>query len=203
MSTVSGPRPGSRRLRRAWQAAWRCRSTIRGCTAHFRRKRSRSGGCAACTTSCRACRRAERSPCSRSASADQGEPLSSEDMGLLSAVGSHVATALENGRLYRQLQLKAGELQRLQEFNENIVESLDDGLVVEDLDGRVVRWNRALARDLRPVRQPTPAATARRGVRRAVCRGAARRAARAPGGASLYRVPLAGRAAQGRRAACA
>src|SRR5262245_12116839 len=53
----------------------------------------------------------------------QGEPLSSEDMGLLSAVGSHVATALENGRLYRQLQLKAGELQRLQEFNENIVES--------------------------------------------------------------------------------
>ena len=81
----------------------------------------------------------------------QGEPLSSEDMGLLSAVGSHVATALENGRLYRQLQLKAGELQRLQEFNENIVESLDNGLVVEDLDGRVVRWNRALARHLRTV----------------------------------------------------
>ena len=70
----------------------------------------------------------------------QGEPLSSEDMALLSAVGSHVAVALENGRLYRQLQLKAGELQRLQEFNENIVESLDDGLVVEDLDGRVLRW---------------------------------------------------------------
>src|SRR5207253_7681742 len=75
---------------------------------------------------------------------NQGEPLSSEDMALLSAVGSHVATALENGRLYRQLQLKAAELQRLQQFNENIVESLDDGLVVVDLLGRVVRWNHAL-----------------------------------------------------------
>src|SRR5207237_9390565 len=74
----------------------------------------------------------------------QAQPLSSEDMALLSAVGSHVATALENGRLYRQLQLKAGELQRLQQFNENIVESLDDGLVVVDLSGRVLRWNRAL-----------------------------------------------------------
>jgi PAS domain S-box-containing protein len=76
---------------------------------------------------------------------NQGEPLSSEDMGLLAAVGSHVATALENGRLYRQLQVKANELQRLQEFNENIVESLDSGLVVEDLTGHVLRWNRALA----------------------------------------------------------
>jgi two-component system, NtrC family, sensor kinase len=29
-------------------------------------------------------------------------------------------------------------------FNENILESLDDGLLVVDLDDRVVRWNRAL-----------------------------------------------------------
>ena len=35
---------------------------------------------------------------------------------------------LENGRLYRQLHLKADELERLREFNENILESLDDGL---------------------------------------------------------------------------
>ena len=32
----------------------------------------------------------------------------------------------------------------MREFNENILESLDDGLVVFDLDERVVRWNRAL-----------------------------------------------------------
>jgi PAS domain S-box-containing protein len=126
----------------------------------------------------------------------QGDPLSSEDMGLLSAVGSHVATAFENGRLYRQLQLKANELQRLQEFNENIVESLDNGLVVEDLDGRVLRWNRALA-DFYGL----PATEAIGHKLDQVFDGpfveALRAAQRdAPSGAALYRVPLAGRAAR-------
>jgi two-component system NtrC family sensor kinase len=125
----------------------------------------------------------------------QGEPLSSEDMALLSAVGSHVATALENGRLYRQLQMKASELQRLQEFNENIVESLDDGLVVEDLDGRVIRWNRALAKIYG---LSATEATGRRvedvfdGPFVEALRAAQREM---PGGATLYRVPLSGRAA--------
>ncbi len=63
---------------------------------------------------------------------------------LLTAVAGQVATAIENGRLYRQLHLKAEELGRMREFNENILESLDDGLVVFDVDERIVRWNRAL-----------------------------------------------------------
>jgi PAS domain S-box-containing protein len=75
-----------------------------------------------------------------------GEPLTSEDMGLLAAVAGQAATALENGRLYRQLHLEAAELDRLRAFNENILESLDAGLVVVDLDDRVIRWNRALER---------------------------------------------------------
>ena len=75
---------------------------------------------------------------------DTGEPLSSEDMGLLSAVAGQIATALENARLYRQLHLKATELDRMRAFNENILESLADGLLVVDLDDRVVRWNTAL-----------------------------------------------------------
>ncbi len=75
-----------------------------------------------------------------------GEPLSSEDVALLSAVAGQVATAIENGRLYTQLQVKAAEVDRIREFNENIVESLNDGLVVLDLDDRVVRWNAALER---------------------------------------------------------
>ena len=127
----------------------------------------------------------------------QGEPLSSEDMGLLSAVGSHVATALENGRLYRQLQLKAGELQRLQEFNENIVESLDNGLVVEDLNGRIVRWNRALAAHLRCVGDVDARGHKLDEVFDGPFVEALRAAQRdSPDGASLYRVPLAGRAAK-------
>ncbi len=75
---------------------------------------------------------------------DTDEPFNSEDLGLLTAVAGQVATAIENGRLYRQLHLKAEELGRMREFNENILESLDDGLVVFDSDERIVRWNRAL-----------------------------------------------------------
>jgi PAS domain S-box-containing protein len=75
---------------------------------------------------------------------ESGEPLNSEDTALLAAVAGQVATALENGRLYRQLRLKADELDRMREFSDNIVESLGDGLLVVDRDNRVVRWNRAL-----------------------------------------------------------
>jgi len=75
---------------------------------------------------------------------DTGEPLSSEDTGLLWAVAGQIATALENARLYRQLHLKAVEVDRMRAFNENILESLDNGLLVLDLDDRVVRWNQAL-----------------------------------------------------------
>jgi PAS domain S-box-containing protein len=72
------------------------------------------------------------------------EPFNSEDLALLTAVAAQVATAIENGRLYRELHLKAEELGRMREFNENILESLDDGLVVFDTRERIVRWNRAL-----------------------------------------------------------
>jgi PAS domain S-box-containing protein len=73
-----------------------------------------------------------------------GEPLSSEDTALVTAVAAQAATAIENGRLYRQLHLKASELDRLHAFNENILESLDDGLLVLGPGDQVVRWNAAL-----------------------------------------------------------
>ena len=72
------------------------------------------------------------------------EPLSSEDMALLSAVAAQAATALENGRLYRQLRTTADELERLRQFSENILESLNDGLAVLDRNGHVIRWNRQM-----------------------------------------------------------
>ena len=75
-----------------------------------------------------------------------GEPLNSEDMALLAAVAGQVATALENGRLYSQLHLKAAELERMREFSDSIIESLSDGLVVVDLRDCVVRWNTGLER---------------------------------------------------------
>lgn len=72
------------------------------------------------------------------------EPLSSEDMALLGAVASQAATALENARLYGQLRVKADEIERLRQFSDSVVESLSDGLLVVDLDDRVLRWNRRL-----------------------------------------------------------
>jgi two-component system, NtrC family, sensor kinase len=72
------------------------------------------------------------------------EPLSSEDMALLAAVAAQAATALENGRLYRQLRMQADEVDRMRQFSENILESLNDGLAVINRDDRIVRWNRRL-----------------------------------------------------------
>lgn len=70
-----------------------------------------------------------------------GEPLSSEDMALLGAVAGQAATALENARLYSQLEGKAAEVERLRQFGDSVVESLSDGLLVVDLEDRVLRWN--------------------------------------------------------------
>ena len=118
------------------------------------------------------------------------EPLSSEDMALLAAVAAQAATALENGRLYRQLTVKADELERMREFSENILESLNDGLAVVNRDDRIVRWNRqleelygirheqAVARRLDEIFEPGFLEVLR----------AARR--ESPEGAAFYRVPL-------------
>jgi len=72
------------------------------------------------------------------------DPLNSEEVDLMRALAGQVATALMNARLYRSLSEKASELERLTQYSESILESLDSGIVVLDLDGRVVRWNRAM-----------------------------------------------------------
>ena len=127
---------------------------------------------------------------------ESDESFNSEDLALLTSVAGQVATAIENGRLYRQLHLKAEELGRMREFNENILESLDDGLVVFDADERIVRWNRALERFYGVARSDAigrkladvfdqPFVEAQRAAR-----------AESPSGATLSRVPLVARRAK-------
>jgi two-component system, NtrC family, sensor kinase len=127
------------------------------------------------------------------------EPMSSEDMALLAAVAAQAATALENGRLYRQLTVKAIEIERMREFSENILESLNDGLAVVDRDDRIVRWNRRLE-ELYGVRHE--AAVGRR-LDQILDEGffEAFRSGRreSPDGAALYRVPLSSRHESPRR----
>ena len=75
---------------------------------------------------------------------DALDPLNSEEVDILQALAGQAATAFMNGRLYRDLRQKAQELQGLTEYNENILESMDSGILVLDLGDRIVRWNRAL-----------------------------------------------------------
>jgi PAS domain S-box-containing protein len=121
---------------------------------------------------------------------ESAEPLSSEDMALLGAVAGQVATALENGRLYRQLHQKAGEIDRLREFNENVLQSLDDGLVVADREGRILWWNRAIE-DLYGVKAQSAVSRKLDEVFDTNFVEAVTAALRLhPEGATLYRVPL-------------
>ena len=123
------------------------------------------------------------------------QPFNSEDLALLTAVAGQAATAIENGRLFRQLNLKAEELDGLREFNENILESLDDGLVVFDAAERIVRWNRALEGFYGVARSEAIGATLD-DVFEATFVEALRADRREnPAGSTLLRVPLLGRQA--------
>ncbi|MGA8220329.1 MAG: PDZ domain-containing protein, partial [Candidatus Acidiferrales bacterium] len=58
-----------------------------------------------------------------------GDYLSSDDLELLSTIASYVAIAIENARLYQSLEQKAVQIERLKDFSENIVESLNIGVL--------------------------------------------------------------------------
>jgi two-component system NtrC family sensor kinase len=70
-----------------------------------------------------------------------GDFLSSEDMELLESLASYIGIALQNARLYASLEEKISEYERLKEFNENIVESINVGILAVDLEDRIDSWN--------------------------------------------------------------
>ena len=72
---------------------------------------------------------------------DKGDFLSSDDVELLVTLSGYVGIAIENARLYRSLQRKVEEYERLKEFSENIVESINVGILAADLEDRVESWN--------------------------------------------------------------
>jgi len=70
-----------------------------------------------------------------------GDYLSSDDVELVETIAGYVAVALDNAQLYSSLEQKALEIARLKDFSENIVESLNVGVLSVDLDGIVESWN--------------------------------------------------------------
>ena len=73
-----------------------------------------------------------------------GDFLSSDDVELLFTIAGYVAIAIDNAQLYRSLEQKAEQIERLKDFSENIVESLNVGVLAVDLEGRVESWNTQL-----------------------------------------------------------
>jgi two-component system, NtrC family, sensor kinase len=71
----------------------------------------------------------------------QGDFLSSEDVELLEALAGYIGIAIQNGRLYASLEQKVSEYERLKDFNENIVESINVGVMAVDLQDRIESWN--------------------------------------------------------------
>ncbi len=75
-----------------------------------------------------------------------GDYLSSEDIDLLQTIAGYVSIALENARLYESLEMRARDYQALRDFSQNIIESINAGVLACDLEGKVEAWNSALER---------------------------------------------------------
>ena len=74
----------------------------------------------------------------------EGDLLSEEDVALVETLAGFLGVAVENARLFESLAAKAGEYERLQQFSENILESVNVGLVAVDLEDRIEAVNTPL-----------------------------------------------------------
>ena len=71
----------------------------------------------------------------------EGDFLSSEDVELLETLSGYIGIAIQNARLYSSLEQKVAQYERLKDFNENIVESINVGVLAVDLADRIESWN--------------------------------------------------------------
>jgi two-component system NtrC family sensor kinase len=72
---------------------------------------------------------------------NDGDFLSSEDMEVLESLAGYIGIAIQNAQLYRSLESKINEFERLKDFNQNIVESINIGIFAVDLNDCIESWN--------------------------------------------------------------
>ncbi|MCS7209575.1 MAG: GAF domain-containing protein [Fimbriimonadales bacterium] len=74
---------------------------------------------------------------------NQNEPFTSEQVELLSAFVNQAGIAIENARLYQEMERRYREIQSLAAFRNNILRSLSSGMFTVDETGQITTWNRA------------------------------------------------------------
>ncbi len=67
--------------------------------------------------------------------------LNREDLKFIDSIAPLVSLATENTQLWEELRKRAEEMERLKEFNEEIIENLKVGVVVVDEEERIKSWN--------------------------------------------------------------
>ncbi|MCX7992195.1 MAG: GAF domain-containing protein, partial [Fimbriimonadales bacterium] len=73
---------------------------------------------------------------------NQNEPFTSEQVELLSAFVNQAGIAIENARLYQEMERRYREIQSLAAFRNNILRSLSSGMFTVDETGQITTWNR-------------------------------------------------------------
>jgi two-component system, NtrC family, sensor kinase len=73
-----------------------------------------------------------------------GDFLTSEDVELLFTIAGYLGVALDNAQLYSSLEERAQQIKRLKDFSENIIESMNVGVLAVDFEGRIEFWNAQL-----------------------------------------------------------
>lgn len=74
---------------------------------------------------------------------NQNEPFTEAQVELLSAFVNQASIAIENARLYQEMERRYREIQSLAAFRNNILRSLGSGMFTTDEHGRITTWNRA------------------------------------------------------------
>ncbi len=75
---------------------------------------------------------------------EHGDFLSSEDVELLESLASYIGIAIQNAQLYQRLEQKISEFERLKDFHENILESINVGVFAVDLNDHIESWNQQM-----------------------------------------------------------
>ncbi|MCS6923357.1 MAG: GAF domain-containing protein [Fimbriimonadales bacterium] len=74
---------------------------------------------------------------------NQNEPFTTEQVELLSAFVNQAGIAIENARLYQEMERRYREIQSLAAFRNNILRSVSSGMFTVDEAGLITTWNRA------------------------------------------------------------